>query len=153
MRQLILDTARKTFDDVLDARLILEVASAERAARVASDEDITAIAEALGAIRSTQPGTRAADNAHTAFHVAVARSSHNLFLAHMVESLIESHIAHDPHRAHQSQEQPDIALLPTGYEAHARIFRPIRDHRVATARRAMHDHLYTTIQHHPDLQS
>jgi DNA-binding transcriptional regulator YhcF (GntR family) len=32
MRQLIVDTARETFGDVMDARLILEVASTERAA-------------------------------------------------------------------------------------------------------------------------
>jgi DNA-binding FadR family transcriptional regulator len=36
MRQLIVDTARETFGDVMDARLILEVASAGRAAQKAS---------------------------------------------------------------------------------------------------------------------
>src|SRR5689334_19254307 len=36
MRQLIEDTARETFGDVLDARLILEVAGAERAAQKAT---------------------------------------------------------------------------------------------------------------------
>jgi GntR family transcriptional repressor for pyruvate dehydrogenase complex len=151
MRQLIEDTARKTFDDVLDARLILEVASAERAARVATAEDIAAIATALEALRTAPPGSAAAEQAHTAFHGAVAVASHNLFLARMVESLIASHIAHDPHRANAAGPR-DLALLPIGYEAHLRIFKPIRDHRAVAARRAMHEHLYTTIQHHPDLQ-
>jgi DNA-binding FadR family transcriptional regulator len=36
MRQLIVDPARETFGDVMDARLILEVASAGRAAQKAS---------------------------------------------------------------------------------------------------------------------
>ena len=45
----------------------------------------------------------------------------------------------------------DTPLLPVGYEAHARIYRPIRDRRVGAARRAMHEHLSTTIHHHPGL--
>src|SRR5579885_2393233 len=43
MRQFIEDTARETFGDVLDARLILEVASAERAARAAGEADLAAM--------------------------------------------------------------------------------------------------------------
>jgi GntR family transcriptional repressor for pyruvate dehydrogenase complex len=150
IRQLIEDTARETFGDVLDARLILEVAGAERAAKKAGEADISAMAEALEGLRSAPAGSGAAHRAHTAFHAAVARASHNLFLASMVESLIESHLAHDPRRA-SPPEPEDLPLLPLGYEAHHRIFRPIRDHSVAGARRAMHEHLIVTIHHHPDL--
>jgi GntR family transcriptional repressor for pyruvate dehydrogenase complex len=153
MRQLIEDATRKTFDDVLDARLILEVASAERAARVAGEEDIAAMTAALEVLRTAPPGSAAAEQAHAAFHGAGAVASHNLFLARMVESLIASHVAQDPHRTGPAGEQRDLALLPVGYEAHLRIFKPIRDHRIVAARRAMHEHLYTTIQHHPDLRS
>ncbi len=151
MRQLIADTARETFADVLDARLILEMASAERAAQKANADDIAAMSAALEALRAAPPRSAAADQAHAAFHRAVARASHNLFLTRMVESLIESHSAHDPERTNPAEEPLDLPLLPIGYEAHARIFRPIRDHRVTAARRAMHEHLSTTIHHHPDL--
>ncbi|MDB5077032.1 MAG: transcriptional regulator, GntR family [Chloroflexi bacterium] len=152
MRQLIEDTARETFGDVLDARLILEVAGAERAATKASEADIAAMAEALEALRSASAGSDTASRAHTAFHAAVARASHNNFLASMVESLIESHLIHDPRRASAAEVPEDLPLLPVGYEAHARIFRPIQAHSVAGARRAMHEHLNVTIHHHPDLQ-
>src|SRR5438132_6656390 len=52
MRQLIVDTARETFGDVMDARLILEVASAERAAQKAGPEDLAAMEAALEALRT-----------------------------------------------------------------------------------------------------
>ena len=50
-----------------------------------------------------------------------------------------------------SSNPVDAPLLPLGYEAHARIYRPIRDHRVNAARRAMHEHLTTTIHRHQGL--
>ncbi len=152
MRQLIEATARETFGDVLDARLILEVASAERAARRANEADVASMLAALETLRAAPASSPAAVEAHSAFHRAVALASHNLFLARMVESLIESHIAHDPDRAGTTEEPLDMPLLPIGYEAHARIFRPIRDRRVAAAHRAMHEHLSITLQHHPGLQ-
>ncbi|HEY8282905.1 MAG TPA: FadR/GntR family transcriptional regulator [Chloroflexota bacterium] len=153
MRQFIETAARETFEDVLDARLILEVASAERAAKLADDHDIAAMAEALEGLRAAPQGSPACDEAHTAFHTAVANASHNLFLARMVESLIYSHLTHDPLRSTPSEAPLDIPLLPIGYIAHAKIFRPIRDHRVSTARRAMHEHLSITRQHHPRVYS
>lgn len=147
MRQLIEETARETFADVLDARLILEVAGAERAAQWATDEDIAELAAALEALRVAVPRSPAAEQAHSAFHRAVARASHNRFLFHMVESLLE---VHADHARAADEDALDLPLLPLGYEAHARVFRPIRDRRVALARRAMHEHLRITIQHHPD---
>ncbi len=149
IRQLIAETARETFGDVMDARLILEVASAERAARRATPEDIAAMAEALERLRSVQPPSTEADTAHAVFHRAVARASHNLFLERMVESLLDAQSAGQAWETPHGAEAVDMALLPLGYEAHARIFRPIRDQRAAAARRAMHDHLSTTFHRHP----
>jgi len=153
MRQFIEAAARETFEDVLDARLILEVACAERAANLAGDHDITVMAEALAELRAASHGSAACDDAHTAFHAAIARASHNLFLAHMVESLIDSHLAYDPLRSTPSEAPLDIPLLPIGYIAHLKIFRPIRDHRAVAARRAMYEHLSITRQHHPRIYS
>jgi hypothetical protein len=45
----------------------------------------------------------------------------------------------------------DTPLLPVGYEAHARIYRPMRACRAGAARRAIHEHLSMTIHHHPGL--
>ncbi|HWE62970.1 MAG TPA: GntR family transcriptional regulator [Chloroflexota bacterium] len=148
MRQFIQDAARETLGDVLDARLILEVASAERAAQQATADDIAELASSLEALRAVPPRSAAAEQAHSAFHRAVARASHNSFLVHMVDSLLDVHVEHVQTAEEDARDMP---LLPLGYEAHARIFRPIRDRRVAVARRAMHEHLSTTIQHHPDL--
>jgi GntR family transcriptional repressor for pyruvate dehydrogenase complex len=148
MRQLIEDTARKTFSDVLDARLILEVAGAERAAQKASAQDLAELGTMLDAMRAAAPGTLAATQAHSEFHRAVARASHNYFLAQMIATLLDVHIE----QQQVIEEDPrDMALLPIGYEAHARLFRPIRDHRPAVARRVMAEHLSTTIHRHPNL--
>jgi DNA-binding FadR family transcriptional regulator len=153
MRQLIEETKRQTFDDVLDARLIIEVASAERAAQFATSADLVAMAEALEAMRGgSSPDYPAGHNPHSLFHLAIAEASHNLILARMLEPLIESHIANDPGRSPALKGAVDASLLPLGYEAHARILRPIRDRRAAAARRAMHEHLSTTIQRHPGLR-
>jgi DNA-binding FadR family transcriptional regulator len=148
MRQLIEDTARETFGDMLDARLILEVASAERAAQKATLDDIAKLTEALEGLRAAPPRSAQANEAHAAFHRAVARASHNLFLFHMVDSLLDVQVEHVPSG---NDDSSSMALLPLGYEAHARIFRPIRDRRVALAHRAMFEHLSNTIQHHPNL--
>jgi DNA-binding FadR family transcriptional regulator len=148
MRQLIADTARETFSDVLDTRLILEVAGAERAAQKATPEDIAEMGARLEALRAAAPGSQEASVAHDGFHRAVARASHNHFLAQMITSLLDVHVA----QKIAIQEDPlEMALLPIGYEAHARLFRPIRDHRPAIARRVMAEHLGTTILHHPHL--
>ena len=151
MRQLIVDTARETFGDVMDARLILEVASAERAAQKAGAEDFVALEAALEALRTAPLRSAAAGQAHRAFHRAVAHASHNLFLARMVDSLVDSLAASEPRPVDPTAAMADTPLLPVGYEAHARIYRPIRDRRVGAARRAMHEHLSTTIHHHPGL--
>lgn len=151
MRQFIESAGRETLADVLDARLILEVACAERAALDAGAPDLAAMTEALDALRVARVGTPEADTAHTAFHRAVATASHNQLLARMVESLISSHLANDPLRASPAEQALETTLLPIGYIAHAKIFRPISEHRAAAARRAMHEHLSTTLQHHPRL--
>lgn len=151
MRQLIADAARETFGDVMDARLILEVASAERAAQKASADDLATMAAALEALRTAPPQSAAARRAHVAFHRGVAHAAHNLFLARMVDSLIDSLTASEPRPADDAEGAEDTPLLPVGYEAHMRIYRPIRDRRVGAARRAMHEHLSTTIHHHPGL--
>jgi len=149
MRQLIADAARETFTDILDARLILEVASAERAAQRATDEDLAGLSAALEALRGAPAHSQEAGSAHGAFHRGVAQASHNHILAQMVDSLLEVHVE----QAKQEEtHRLDMALLPLGYEAHARIFRPIRDRRAHTAGRAMYEHLSTTMHHHPDLR-
>ena len=105
MRRLIEETRRETFADILDARLILETASAERAARFADAEDLAALTNALDAMHGSMSGTPAAENAHSAFHIGVANASHNLFLARMLKPLIESHITNDPARS-PTQRRP-----------------------------------------------
>ncbi len=147
VHQWMADSARQAFGDVMDARLILEVAGAERAARNATSADIAAIAAALEEMHA--PSTQR--NSHIAFHSSIAHASNNLFLARMIDSLLDSLIASEPRPADLTKDDLDVPLLPIGYEAHARIFRPIRDHNVAAARRAMHEHLSTTIQHHPGI--
>lgn len=150
MRQMIAEAARQTFEDVMDARLILEVASAERAAQKATDDDIAAMTAALDDLRAAPRYSDAAERAHATFHRAVAHASHNLFLARMVESLIDGKaMLQLPGDA--ADKAVDAPLLPLGYEAHARILRPIQAHRVAAARHAMYEHLSTTIHHHPGL--
>jgi GntR family transcriptional repressor for pyruvate dehydrogenase complex len=151
MRQLIEATARETFGDVLDTRLILEVASAERAAQRATNEDIADLGEALKALKGTNASSPAGKQLHSNFHRSIARASHNMFLFHMIDSLLDAHAQAEP--THWGDHGvPDLALLPLGHEAHAKIFRPIRDRSTAAAGRAMRQHLSSTIQHHPDLR-
>jgi DNA-binding FadR family transcriptional regulator len=102
-------------------------------------------------LRTAPPRSAAARQAHSAFHRAVAHASHNLFLARMVDSLVDSLADSEPRPTDPTEDMADTPLLPLGYEAHARIYRPIRDHRASAARRAMHEHLSTTIHHHPGL--
>jgi DNA-binding FadR family transcriptional regulator len=131
-----------TLADLMEARQILEVSLSGLAAQRATAEDIAAIAAALEGIRAA-PGSAGFARAHEAFHLAIARASHNPVLLRVIEPIIEL-LRQGPHLT-----TDDAPLLPLGYESHVGLFRTIRDRRPAAARRAMSEHLADTLRRHP----
>jgi GntR family transcriptional repressor for pyruvate dehydrogenase complex len=128
-----------TILQVLDARLLIEPHLAELAAQRATETDITEVAklldEAEAALARHDDSYYSANNV---FHTAIARTSGNLVLAHVIESLIELYSTElnlvDPTRTL-------VEIRARDHRSHQLIFAAIRDRDGLRAREAMTEHL------------
>jgi GntR family transcriptional repressor for pyruvate dehydrogenase complex len=80
------------YDQVLEARRVLEIALARMAAERATSEDVTEIEGCLQEMRGAIDDNRAFARADVRFHLAVARASNNEVLArgyYFIHSLLE----------------------------------------------------------------
>ncbi len=122
--------------DFLEARKEIEVTSARLAALNATDEDLTALAEAIGELQATERVDSAfIVDASLRFHLAVARASRNHVLLRMTESLIELVL--------RSTVRVDFTttLRDEMIRAHQRIFDAIRNRDADSVARRMRRHL------------
>lgn len=128
--------------EYIDARRIVEVEAAARAAERATDEDLDRLASVFAHFESS--GRRAAVNrsaeqifyaADIEFHQAILDASGNRVLARLTEPIQRALLATRRPLAHPGYE------LNERIEQHRRIMRAIADHDVAGAREAMTHHL------------
>jgi GntR family transcriptional regulator, transcriptional repressor for pyruvate dehydrogenase complex len=124
-----------TFDQMFEARRVLEVQIAGLAAERATGESLTLLAEELANMYATLDDPQQYLIHDIKFHRALAAASGNPILAALVEMV--SAVMYDSRRetigrAHDFKES---------VEWHQRIYRAIRAHKVDDARAAMHQHL------------
>ena len=122
--------------DFLEARKEVEVTSARLAAQNATEEDLTAIAEAMVELQATERVDSAfIVDASLRFHLAVARASRNHVLLRMTESVIELVL--------RSTVRVDFTttLRDEMVRAHQRIFDAIRNRDADSVARRMRRHL------------
>lgn len=124
-----------TFDQMFEARRVLEVQIAGLAAERATGESLTLLAEELANMYATLDDPQQYLIHDIKFHRALAAASDNPILAALVEMV--SAVMYDRRRdtigrAHDFKES---------IELHQRIYRAIRAHKIDDARAAMHEHL------------
>jgi len=124
-----------TFDQMFEARRVLEVQIAGLAAERASAENLATIADEVADMYATLTDPQQYLIHDIRFHRAIAAASENPILATIVEMV--SAVMYDRRRetigrAHDFKES---------IELHQRIYRAIRAHKPEEARAAMHEHL------------
>ena len=124
-----------TFDNMFEARLVLEVSVAGMAAERATGDELATLAEELANMYATVNDPQQYLVHDIRFHRAIAAASGNPILATLVEMV--STAMYDRRRetierAHDFKES--VAM-------HQRIYRAIRTHRPEEAREAMREHI------------
>jgi len=124
-----------TFDQMFEARRVLEVQVAGLAAERAPGESLTLLAEELANMYAALDDPQQYLIHDIKFHRALAAAPDNPILAALVEMV--SAVMYDRRRdtigrAHDFKESVEL---------HQRIYRAIRAHKVDDARAAMHEHL------------
>ena len=123
------------FQEIMEARIIIEENLAGLAAQRGKDEEIAAIGEAVQMLQDSMARNEPILDADMAFHLAIARASHNHVLAKSVQllrNLMRQWLFHK------------VAIPGMGGQVlkrHLAIFRAISHHKPLAARREMRIHL------------
>jgi GntR family transcriptional repressor for pyruvate dehydrogenase complex len=131
--------ATQTIMQVLDARILIEPHLSELAAVNASPEQIAGLRELL--VRAEQALERPDDRyiqANYSLHVAIAKSSGNLVLAHIVESLLEMY-TEELHLVDPNSTLAEVRARD--HRHHQLVIGAIASANAAAAREAMAQHL------------
>jgi GntR family transcriptional repressor for pyruvate dehydrogenase complex len=123
------------FEDIMEARIIIEENLAGLAAQRATDEEVATIAEAVQTMQSSIARNEPILEADMSFHLAIARASHNNVLAKSVQLLRNLMRQWLYYKVMMPQAAPIIL------KRHLAIFRAISQHKPVAARREMRLHL------------
>jgi GntR family transcriptional repressor for pyruvate dehydrogenase complex len=122
-------------EEIMEARIIIEENLAGLAARRGTAEEIAAIGEAVQMLQASIARSEPILEADMAFHLAIARASHNNVLAKSVQllrNLMRQWL-------YYKVMMPNVA--PVVLKRHAAIFRAIAQRKPLVARREMRLHL------------
>jgi DNA-binding FadR family transcriptional regulator len=134
-----------SMDELLDARLSLEVPIAGRAAVNADAAVVARLEEAVAAAEGHQPGTEPFNNADTRFHQILAEAAGNVLLRGLTGWILE--VLQPSLIAHISGKVEAPIIL----EQHRAILRAVRRHQRGAAEKAMKAHIeyLTEVLHQP----
>ncbi len=138
--EMLLLFERPTLEELYEVRELVEVHLAARAAERRTDSDLSAIRDALVAMRATVESPEAQTDPNVAFHEAVARAAHLPVLERFMASL------HDSIRAGIEATMPGVRDRTTSYEIHERIYEAIARGSATDARRAMTVHMAMAVE-------
>jgi DNA-binding FadR family transcriptional regulator len=124
-----------SMDELLDARLSLEVPIAGRAARKADEAMMDRLEQAIADAEGHQPGTEPFNEADGRFHRVLAEASGNELLRALTGWILE--VLQPSLIAHISVKVDPEAILAQ----HRAIARAVRRHQVSAAERAMTAHI------------
>jgi DNA-binding FadR family transcriptional regulator len=137
---LMLSAQSISMEELLDARLSLEVPIAGRAAAHATDEDIERLEQAIADQEGNEPGSEVWNTADARFHATLAEASQNQLLhaltGWILEVLQPSLIVHISHRVDAE------AILAQ----HRAVARAVKRHQRLAAEKAMAAHIEYLVQ-------
>jgi GntR family transcriptional repressor for pyruvate dehydrogenase complex len=120
---------------MFEARLVLEASVAELAAERASDEHIAELAEEVAEMYASLDDPQEYLIHDVRFHRTIARASGNPILGALMETITANLYENRSKTVQKAQDLKESA------EMHREIYRAIRSHNPAGARRAMEQHL------------
>lgn len=121
--------------NLYEARLAIESMCAQLAAQRASDEDLAEIRGHLETMRDRQTAEAAWTQADLAFHLAMARATHNPFLETLLRPLTQ--LIEESIRASHG----DPSAVRAGLEGHERIWDALQRRDADAAAQAVREHL------------
>ncbi|MFN0086435.1 MAG: FadR/GntR family transcriptional regulator [Blastocatellia bacterium] len=124
-----------TLDEIFEARRELEVMLAGLAAERITDEQLIAISEEVASMFATVDRPEAFLEHDIRFHRSVSSAAQSPILATLVEMVSAMH-----YKERKAANQTTQSLRESA-EAHQRIYRAIRNHDAAEARRLMAEHV------------
>jgi DNA-binding FadR family transcriptional regulator len=125
--------------ELLEARGLVEGETAASAAREATAAEIADIRESVGELRSMERSARSTDPADRAFHLAVARATHNGPLLAVVTMLWDQGRGSVWKQMERHFQTP--SLRAATLRDHEAVLEAIEAHDARAARKAMRDHL------------
>jgi GntR family transcriptional repressor for pyruvate dehydrogenase complex len=123
------------FQEIMEARIIIEENLAGLAAQRANEEEVAAIEESVQMLQLSMARNEPILDADMAFHLAIARASHNNVLAKSVQLL------RNMMRQWLFYKVALPGMGPHVLKRHLTIFRAISQHKPVVARREMRMHL------------
>ena len=124
-----------SMEELLDARLSLEVPIAGRAARNADASIVARLERAIADAQGHEPGREPFDEADSRFHRVLAEAAGNELLRALTDWILE--VLHPTLVAHIAADVEVEAILAQ----HRAILRAVRRHQVSAAEKAMTAHI------------
>ncbi|WP_136808571.1 FadR/GntR family transcriptional regulator [Desulfosediminicola flagellatus] len=140
----IMQVDQKRIVELYEVRRSIEQSSAREAAEIRTEEDLEAIYQALQKFRLESGKTDFSWENEIAFHLAIARASHNFLRLHTLKSIFDfarEFLQPVLHNYICSEERMAVVL-----EQHQLIYEAIRDQDADLARQLMREHLFGTNQ-------
>ena len=139
----IMEVDQKRIVDLYEVRRSIEQSSAREAAEKRTEEDLEEIHLALKAFKETSDKSFTWEN-EIAFHLAIARASHNFLRAHALKAIFDfaREFLEPVLNGFISSEE----RIVTVWEQHEGIYQAIKDQDPEKARLFMRDHLFGTNQ-------
>lgn len=137
-QELSLLLAKDSLAELIEVRTCLEIRAAFLAAQKATVEDLEAMQGALKEFEEAVRSDRLSFDANAAFHIALARASHNCFLVKLVENIFSA--------LYTLREESEVLLhgdrqdQRKALERHKQIYEAIRERQPEEAQRWMQGH-------------
>lgn len=130
---------REDMRDLTQVRKILEVGVVGLAASSYKDEDLIPMEDALQAMKNAQGKEELGEKADLAFHLAIAKATHNQMLIHLLQSVsgIMIELMRETRRLILYTEEGNVKL----FKEHQLIYEAIKDRNSELAQKHMMDHL------------
>jgi GntR family transcriptional regulator, transcriptional repressor for pyruvate dehydrogenase complex len=122
--------------DLFEVRLLLEEHAIGRAARVATEEELDEIDRLAAAVEARVAAGQSYFDANTAFHLAIAKASHNKVLEHGLTGIIGNLKELREHVVRVQKDMPERDLVE-----HREMIRALRARDAARGRRMVRRHL------------
>lgn len=142
MRRVLAGGVDKDIVDLFELRITLEKVSVALAARDRSTQELRELKATLNKMTSFIDQPALYSEFDIKFHVLLARSSHNIFVFHLISSIRETLVS----LGSRMRLELSLSQLPHVHEHHSNIYKAIEQRNPTLAVEAMEGHFETAIE-------